>query len=89
MSPTIQTILIGFAILGAFVFLGRGTAGHTGIRNAIYLFFPAWLAYCIYHLTVGMQHGYALQEELPILALNFAVPAAAAVWVLKKGMKYL
>lgn len=89
MSPTVQTILIGLAVLGAFVFLGRGTAGHKGVRNAIFIFFPIWLAYCIYHLTVGLQHGYSLQSELPLLALNFGLPALLGFWVLKKGISYL
>ena len=47
-------------------------------------FLPLWLALVVGNLWVGVLHaGYGIREELPILAVNFAVPAVvafAAAW---------
>ncbi len=84
MSPTIQTLLIGLALLVLFIGFGRLVGGAAGIRKAITLFFPLWLVYCLWHMSVGISHGYSWMSELPFLALNFFVPASVALLVLKK-----
>jgi hypothetical protein len=45
-------------------------------------FVAAWLAATVFNLWVGVSHaGYSVREELPILLLLFAVPAAVALLV--------
>ena len=83
MSPTTQTLLIGFALLAIFIGFGRLISGATGIAKAVKLFFPLWLAYCAWHMSVGMGHGYSFLSELPFLLINFGVPALAA-WLINK-----
>ena len=84
MSPTTQTLLIGFALLAIFVGFGRLISGAMGITKAVKLFFPLWLAYCAWHMSVGISHGYSWMSELPFLALNFFVPALVAFFVTEK-----
>jgi hypothetical protein len=44
-------------------------------------FIPIWLVVSVVNLVVGMRKaGYSLAEELPILALVFAIPACVAVF---------
>ena len=83
MSPTTQTLLIGVALLAIFVGFGRLISGAMGITKAVKLFFPLWLAYCAWHMSVGMGHGYSFLSELPFLLINFGVPALAA-WLINK-----
>ena len=84
MSPTTQTLLIGVALLAIFVGFGRLISGAMGITKAVKLLFPLWLAYCAWHMSVGISHGYSWMSELPFLALNFFVPALVAFFVMKK-----
>lgn len=45
-------------------------------------FVALWLVATVFNLWVGVSHaGYSVREELPILLLLFAVPAAAALLV--------
>ena len=45
-------------------------------------FVAIWLAATLFNLWVGVSHaGYSVREELPILLLLFAVPAAVALLV--------
>lgn len=84
MSPTVQTLLIGLALLVLFIGFGRLIGRAAGVYKAIILFFPLWLVYCLWHMSVGLSHGYSWMSELPFLALNFFVPAIVALVVLKK-----
>lgn len=70
----------GIVLLLVFVLFGR-LWGATAFSYtlAATLFLPAWLALMVGNLWVGVLHaGYGIREELPILLLNFAVPAVAA-----------
>ncbi|MBS1174026.1 MAG: hypothetical protein H6R05_157 [Burkholderiaceae bacterium] len=84
MSPTTQTLLIGFALLAVLIGAGRLIGQATGITKAIKLFFPLWFVYCAWHMSIGMGHGYSFLSELPLLLINFGVPAMVAWFVLKK-----
>lgn len=82
-SPTVQTLLLGFATLAIFVALGWFIGRANGRSKALRAFFPVWLVYCLWHLSVGMGHGYSLASELPFLLLNFGAPALLAWWLLR------
>ncbi|WP_328908159.1 hypothetical protein OG230_00770 [Streptomyces sp. NBC_00234] len=43
------------------------------------VFLPFWLLLMLLNMALGVNIGYTLREELPLLALNFGVPAAVAV----------
>ena len=45
---------------------------------AVTLFTLLWLGVCALNLRTGLSHGYTLAEELPIHAVLFGVPSAAA-----------
>jgi phosphatidylserine synthase len=84
MSPTVQTLLIGALLALAFFALGLFT---TLPRQSLFIAFAAlWLGYCLWHLSVGMGHGYSFVQELPFLLINFIVPAVLA-WVLLYKVK--
>lgn len=47
------------------------------------VFIPLWLAITLANMWIGVNKaGYTVAQELPILLLNFAVPAALAVAVM-------
>jgi hypothetical protein len=79
MSPTVQTLLIG-AIL-ALVFLGAGLLKPWPKRTLFLVYGAVWLAYCLWHLSAGMGHGFTFVQELPFLLINFIIPAVLA-WVM-------
>lgn len=83
MSPTVQTLLLGLVTLGVFAGLGFLAGRASGRRKALLAFFPVWLAYCLWHLSVGLGHGYSLASEIPFLLLNFGAPALLAWGMLK------
>ena len=85
MSPTVQTLLIVFIVLVLCAGVGYFMGKMLGLKKALTLFFFLWLAYCIYHMFVGMSHGYSFISELPFLALNFGLPALIAWIILKKA----
>lgn len=85
MSPTVQTLLLGLVALLVFACAGQLWAQKAGRARLLPWFFPVWLAYCLWHLSVGLGHGYSLASELPFLLLNFGLPAALAWWMLKKS----
>ena len=52
------------------------------VAMAAKLFMPVWLAIALVNMWVGVtKAGYSVREELPILAVVFAVPAALALLV--------
>ncbi|WP_028008048.1 hypothetical protein [Solimonas flava] len=77
-------IVGGCALLGVFLLFGHLWGADDGWpAKAALAFVPVWLAVAVANLWVGVQHaGYGLREELPILLLVFAVPAALAAGVL-------
>lgn len=83
---TVVVIAEGLALLIAFVIAGR-VSGKFGDAAAAKAFIPVWFICAVVNMTVGvMNAGYTVAEELPILLVVFAVPAAVAagVWRLKR-----
>ncbi|QNM97546.1 hypothetical protein [Chitinimonas koreensis] len=83
-------IVGGTVLLGLFLLFGKLWGNDAAaMALAAKLFLPVWLAVSVANLWVGVHHaGYGLREELPILLLVFAVPAAlaaAAIWRLAQG----
>jgi len=80
-----QVIGAGVLLLGVFLLFGKlwGGSEPTGtIALAATLFLPAWLALAVANMWVGVtKAGYTLAQELPILLVVFAVPAAVALAV--------
>jgi|GEM_PF-3558766 len=53
-------------------------------RTAFLTFAILWFAFCLYNMWVGVSTaGYAVTEELPILAINFLMPLGV-VFALRK-----
>ncbi|WP_293396667.1 hypothetical protein [Nevskia sp.] len=79
---TLLVIAGGSVLLGVFVMFGiLWGGGAVGIKAAAIAFIPLWLAISVTNLWIGVARaGYAVHEELPILAVVFAVPTAIAVF---------
>jgi hypothetical protein len=74
---TIKILLLGFAVLGAFLLAGRALGN--GSRAALY-FLPVWFAGAAINLWFGVaKAGYSLRDEAPIFLLVFAIPSAIAL----------
>lgn len=77
---TVMAILAGLLLLAVFAIFGWLWGGTGGVPLAARLFLPAWAALTLAHLWVGVSRaGYTVAQELPILAVNFGLPAAAAL----------
>jgi hypothetical protein len=76
----VMVIAGGFLLLGVFLLFGKLWGGDAlGSATAAKIFIPVWLAIAIVNLWVGVNKaGYTMREELPILLIVFAIPAAAA-----------
>ncbi len=76
---TIIIIVGGFVLLGLAVLAARwiGT-GTSSMVTAAKVFIPVWLVAALVNLWLGTKAGYSVTEELPILLLIFAAPAAVA-----------
>lgn len=79
-----------FVVLGAGLLLwgavrllaGLLIARPNGTAAAVFL--PLWLLFCLANLLAGViVAGYSVAEEIPILLLDFAVPAAVSVLALR------
>ena len=84
------TIVAGLLLLAVFLLFGHlwgATAASVALAGK--LFIPAWMLMSIANLWVGVSHaGYTVREELPILGVVFAAPAAVAalaIWNLSKS----
>ncbi len=82
---SIMVILGGLVALGLFLLFGRLWGGGDEYHAlAAKAFIPVWFAICVVNLWIGVaKAGYTVGEELPILVVNFAVPAivaALAIW---------
>ncbi len=73
----------GIALLGIFCLFGKlWGADAAGIALAAKLFIPVWLVVALVNMWVGVTRaGYTVAQELPILLIVVAVPAAIAVIV--------
>ncbi|MDX0312560.1 hypothetical protein GOC54_15955 [Sinorhizobium meliloti] len=83
-------IIGGVVLLGVFALFGKLWGGDVaGIATAAKAFVPVWLAVALVNMWVGVtKAGYTVAQELPILLVVFAVPAALAAifaWQLAKG----
>jgi hypothetical protein len=76
---TLVVLAAGLFLWAAILVLsGLLTAKATAVAAAVFL--PLWFLVCVGNLLVGvLAAGYGVGEEIPILVLNFAVPAAVAV----------
>lgn len=86
----VQVIGAGMLLLGVFTLFGKLWGGDlAGVALAARAFIPAWLLLALVNMWVGVtKAGYTVAQELPILVVVFAVPAAAAgivIWHLAKG----
>lgn len=81
----LMVIVGGVVLLGVFLLFGHLWGGTTpALATAAKIFIPVWLIVSVTNLWVGVNKaGYTVAQELPILAIVFAVPtvvAAIAVW---------
>ncbi|PKA45017.1 hypothetical protein N2599_32550 (plasmid) [Rhizobium sullae] len=83
-------IIGGVVLLGVFALFGKLWGGDVaGVATAAKAFIPLWLAVTLVNMWVGVTRaGYTVAQELPILLVVFAVPAALAAvvaWRLVRG----
>ncbi|MEZ2224314.1 hypothetical protein [Rhizobium sp. RCC_161_2] len=81
----LMVIVGGVVLLGVFLLFGQLWGGSTpALASAAKVFIPVWLVAPATNLWVGVNKaGYTVAQELPILAIVFAVPAviaAIAIW---------
>lgn len=80
----------GLLLLGVFALFGR-LWGHDAASVAVAArwFVPVWAAVALINMWVGVtKAGYSVAQELPILAIVFAVPGGIALllaWRIAKG----
>jgi hypothetical protein len=68
----------GLLLLGVFLLFGR-LRGGGGVIASARLFILVWLVVALLNMWAGVtMAGYTLAQELPILVVVFAVPAAIA-----------
>jgi hypothetical protein len=78
---TVTILAAGLLIFAGLFLYGRLFVQHYPLAPtwATWGFVAAWLAATVFNVRVGVSHAsYSLREELPILLLLFAVPAAVA-----------
>ena len=80
----------GVLLLCVFALFGKLWGGDTaGVIAGARAFIPAWLVVALVNMWVGVTRaGYTVAQELPILLVVFAVPAALAAlaaWQLARG----
>jgi hypothetical protein len=77
---TAIVIGIGFIVLGLAMSLGHVLGGMPGAARFALYFLPLWLLAATANMAIGVRSaGYSVSEELPVLLVVFAVPAATAV----------
>ena len=76
-------MVTGLLQLAVCVLLGKlWGADAASMAAGAKVFIPLWLAITLADMWIGVNKaGYTVAQELPILLLNFAVPAALAVAV--------
>jgi hypothetical protein len=83
-------IVGGGLLLGVFALFGKLWGGDiASVATGLKLFIPFWLVVALVNMWVGVtKAGYTVAQELPILLVIFAVPAALAAviaWQLARG----
>jgi hypothetical protein len=79
---TLWILASGFLVLAGLVIYSKLFTQHypNAPSWAVYGFIALWLLATGFNMWVGVRHaGYSVREELPIMLLLFAVPAAAAL----------
>jgi hypothetical protein len=74
--------LVGFLLLAACLILGKlFTANYPAATTlATVAYVVLWLVIAAFNMWTGVaKAGYSFAEELPVFALIFLVPAAAAI----------
>jgi hypothetical protein len=81
---TFIIILVGYLLLGAAIGVARFASVSTDtMRLVIAGFVVVWLVIAGVNMWLGVTTaGYSLREELPIFLLIFALPVAAALFVI-------
>jgi hypothetical protein len=77
-------IIGGVLLLAVFCLFGRlWGADMTALAPAAKTFIPVWFIIAAVNMYIGVARaGYTVMDELPILLLNFAVPAVIAAIVI-------
>lgn len=80
----------GIVQLGIFILFGWLWGNNAAAMSlAAKVFVPCWFLVAAINMWVGVTHaGYSVKAELPILVLNFMVPAVVAgiaAWQLARG----
>ncbi|TAG75561.1 MAG: hypothetical protein EAZ24_10080 [Burkholderiales bacterium] len=81
---TLVILAAGFLLFSGFFLYSRLFTNYFpgAVTAGTYAFVAVWLAATAFNMWVGVsQAGYSVREELPIMLLLFAVPAAAALLV--------
>jgi hypothetical protein len=81
---TVFVLVSGLLMFGGLFFYSRLFVQHFpgAVATATYAFVALWFAATAFNMWVGIsQAGYSLREELPIMLLLFALPAAVALIV--------
>ncbi|MEO7916041.1 MAG: hypothetical protein ABIR16_00230 [Dokdonella sp.] len=74
---TVYVIVGGILLMVICVMVQRMSG--VSKRNSALTFIPLWLVGSLVNMWVGVnQSGYTIAQELPILLIVFAVPAALA-----------
>jgi hypothetical protein len=86
----LMVIIGGIVLLGVFCLFGRlWGADMSALALAAKVFIPVWFAVAVVNMWIGVTRaGYTFMDELPILGLNFVVPAVIAgivIWQFARG----
>lgn len=84
---TATIILSGLALLAISVLIARrvGKPGGTTVEETTLGFITFWFLATATNLWAGVaKGGYTFREEMPIAALIFAIPAAAAALIRRR-----
>ena len=81
---TIMVVAGGLLLLGVCLLAGRAFGGSTpsAVAHAARYFIPLWLIVALINMWIGVSRaGYTVAQELPILIVVFAIPAAVALYI--------
>ncbi len=83
---TVSVIAGGLVLLALFSGAGWAWRKAPGLRSGAAAFVPVWLGIALVNMWIGVSRaGYTVAQELPILAVIFAVPALAA-WIVRRRL---
>ncbi|SFS13082.1 hypothetical protein SAMN05216570_2784 [Dyella sp. OK004] len=77
---TLMVVSGGLLLLVTFLWFGSLWGNDAAaLALAAKVFVPVWLVVSLVNLWVGVSHaGYSVRDELPVLLIVFAIPAAVA-----------